>query len=93
MKEYVKILGIKNKAFAEYIGYRESNLSALYNGTRKINIDLALKLGKLFKINPTLWIHIQSKNELKRIRRENEKKYQKYSIEDLLKQASAFGTS
>ncbi len=88
LKDFVKVLEIKNKIFAEYIGYKESNLSALYNGTRKINIDLALKLGKIFKVDPSLWIHIQSKNELKRMREENEQEYHKYSIEDLLKKAS-----
>ena len=88
LKEYVQILGIKKKKFAEYIGYKESNLSALYNGNRKINIDLALKLGKIFKVDPTLWIHIQSKNELRKMKEENEKEYRKYSIDDLLKKAS-----
>jgi len=87
LKEYVQLLGIKNKKFAEYIGYKESNLSALYSGNRKINIDLALKLGNIFKVEPTIWIHIQSKNELKKMKEENEKEYQKYSIDDLLKKA------
>jgi len=87
LKEYVKVLGIKNKVFAEYISFKESNLSALYNGTRKINIDLALKLGKIFKLEPSLWIHIQSKNEIKRMREKNEQAYNKYNIEDLLKKA------
>jgi len=49
---------------------------------------LALKLGKIFRINPTLWIHIQSKNELTRMGKENKKEYQKYNINDLLKKAS-----
>lgn len=84
LKEYVRGLDIKNKVFADYIGFKESNLSALYKGTRKINIDLALKLGKIFKLNPTLWIHIQTKNELIKVKNENEKKYQKYSINDLV---------
>ena len=84
LREYVRGLDIKNKVFADYIGFKESNLSALYKGTRKINIDLALKLGKIFKLNPTLWIHIQTKNELIKVKNENEKKYQKYSINDLV---------
>ena len=88
IKEHVQVLGIKNKDFAEYIGYKESYLSALYAGKRKINIDLALKLGKIFNVDPTLWIHIQSKNELKKMEDENEKAYRKYSIDDLLKKAS-----
>ena len=88
LKELVKVIKIKNKVFAEYIGSKESNLSALYNGTRKISIDLALKLGRIFRIDPTLWIHIQSKNELMKMKEENERKYHKYNIDDLLKKAS-----
>lgn len=88
LKEFLKELNIKNKTFADYIGFQESNLSALFRGKRKINIDLALKLGKIFRVEPTLWIHIQSKNELSRLARENKKEYQKYNIDDLLKKAS-----
>lgn len=88
LKEFLRELEIKNKKFAEYIGFQESNLSALFTGKRKINIDLALKLGKIFRVEPTLWMHIQSKNELIRLETENKKEYQKYSIDDLLKKAS-----
>lgn len=33
-----------------------------------MSIDLALKLGKIFKVDPNLWGNIQSKNDLKRMR-------------------------
>ena len=88
LKEFIKTVGVKNKIFAEYIGFKDSNLSDLFSGKRKINIDLALKLGKIFKLDPELWIHIQSKNELIRMREENKNKYQKYSIDDLVRKAS-----
>ena len=88
LKEFLRELNIKNKTFAEYINFQESNLSALFTGKRKINIDLALKLGKIFRVAPTLWIHIQSKNELIRLEKENKREYQKYNIDDLLKKAS-----
>ena len=88
LKEFLKELNIKNKVFAEYIEFQESNLSALFKGNRKINTDLALKLGKIFRVDPTLWIHIQSKNELLRMGKENKKEYQKYNIDDLLRKAS-----
>jgi len=88
LKECLKELNVKNKFFAQYIGFQESNLSALFKGKRKINIDLAIKLGKIFRVEPTLWIHIQSKNELKRLEKENSNEYQHYNIDDLLKKAS-----
>lgn len=87
LKEFLRQLGIKNKVFAEYINFQESNLSALFKGKRKINTDLALKLGEIFQVDPTLWIHIQSKNELLKMSSQH-KNYQKYNLNDLLKKAS-----
>ena len=88
LKKFMDALQIKNKDFAKYIGYKESNLSALFSGKRKINGDLALKLGSIFKIDAALWIHIQTKNELMKIKAANEEKYAKYQLEDLLKKAA-----
>ena len=88
LKEFLNQLDIKKKTFAEYLGLQESNLSALFKGKRKINIDLAIKLGTIFRIDPILWIHIQSKNELIKLHKENRKEYQKYKLSDLLKKAS-----
>lgn len=88
LKEFVKLLKIKNKTLAGYISYEESNLSAIFNGKRKINVDLALKFGKIFKVDPAIWLHIQSKNELLELELEKEEFYDNFGLEDLLKKAS-----
>ena len=88
LKELLRSLEIKNKTFAEYIDFKESNLSALFSGKRKVNFDLALKLGKIFRIDPALWIHIQSKNELIKLKKELRNAYKDYNIKDLIKKAS-----
>lgn len=85
LKQLVLSLEIKNKNFADYIGLKESNLSALYNGSRKINIDLALKLSRIFKIEATVWLNIQNKNEVILSKKLNNKVYKNYNMEDLLK--------
>lgn len=87
VKDFLNVLKIKSKKFAEYIEYEESNLSALYKGRRRINSDLAMKFGKVFKVDPAIWLHIQSKNDLIEVSKK-EKKYESYKIEDLLKEAS-----
>ena len=87
LKQCVEILGIKNKRFAAYIGLDDSNLSALFRGHRKINIDLAIKLGKIFKISPRLWLDVQNKNELLGMKAEKGLTYEKYKLEDLLELA------
>jgi len=80
---FLKELNIKNKSFAKYIGYEESNLSALCKGRRKINIDLAIKLGKIFDMKPSIWLNIQSKNDLLKADQENTDKYSDYKLADL----------
>lgn len=84
----IEALEIKKKDFASYVDCQESNLSAILKGRRKINTDLAIKIGEIFRINPVLWLHIQSKNELIEITEKDKKKYKKYRLEDLLKKAS-----
>lgn len=87
IEKYLKVIDVKKKDFAQYIDYEESNLSALLKGRRKINTDIALKLGKIFKINPTIWLHIESKNELILEMQKKEEDYNKYSLQDLLRKA------
>lgn len=87
VEKYLRVIGVKKKDFAQYIDYEESNLSALLKGRRKINTDIALKLGKIFKINPTIWLHIESKNELILEMQKKEEDYNKYSLQDLLRKA------
>lgn len=88
LEEYVEALKIKKRVLAKYIDYKESNLSAIFKGKRKINIDLAIKLGEIFDVNPSIWLHIQSKNELMEIIEKDKKKYEKYSLKDLLKEVN-----
>ena len=85
MEAFIKTINIKKSKFANYIDYGGSNLSALLKGRRKINVDLAIKFGEIFQTDPSIWLHIQSKNELMEIRSHQKEKYSKYNLEDLLK--------
>lgn len=86
LKRHLKALGIKNKVFAKYIEIEASNLSSITKGRRKINTDLAFKLGQVFNLDPNVWLLIQSKNELLGLDKEKRLDYQKYKLDDLLKQ-------
>jgi len=85
LKQHIIALNIKNKDFAKYIELEESNLSAIIRGKRKINIDLALKLGQIFNLDPNIWLLIQSRNEIIKTKIKRNKEYQKYHLDDLLK--------
>lgn len=84
LKQYLKTLGIPQKRFANYIDINPSNFSKLISGERPINYELAIILGKLFNNSPMLWIEIQAKNELNRIRKIKHNKYRNYSLNDLI---------
>ncbi|MDZ7774667.1 MAG: HigA family addiction module antitoxin [Bacteroidales bacterium] len=81
LKEYLKTLGIPQKKFAHYIEINPSNLSKLINGERPINYELAIILGKIFNTDPMLWIEIQAKNEIRKIKT---KRFNNYSLKDLI---------
>ena len=83
LKQYLKTLQIKQTKFANYIGLKPSNFSKLLNGERPINYDLALILGKIFNIDPMLWIEIQAKNELSKLKNAEDNRYN-YSLSDLM---------
>ena len=85
LKKHLKAIKIKHKEFASYIELEESNLSAIIKGRRKINIDLAFKLGQVFGLDPNIWLLIQSKNELLGIDNQKKLAYQKFRLDDLLK--------
>lgn len=88
LKELVDSVGVSHKGFAEYIGYKNSNLSAIYSGSRRMNHDLALKLGSIFGIPASLWLNLQNKVELLKIRQGKDKQYGDFQLKDLIQKAS-----
>lgn len=86
IKKILDIYGIPQQKLATYLGLNKSNFSALMSGSRKINFDLALKLAHIFGISAELWLQIQNKNELQRLRQANQEEYEKYSLAGLLEQ-------
>ncbi|MEZ4826033.1 MAG: hypothetical protein R3C61_07025 [Bacteroidia bacterium] len=87
LKTLIEVIGVSNKDFADYIGLNSSNLSAIFSGVRRLNFDLALKLGNIFDIDPSLWLSIQSKGDLWAIKQGNSSGYERYRLTDLLKNA------
>ncbi len=84
LKEYLKTLDIPQKKFALYIEINPSNFNKLIKGERPINYELAIILGKIFNNDPMLWIKIQAKNELKKIRKTKTRRFNNYSLKDLM---------
>lgn len=88
LKECLQALNITNKAFATYISFKESNLSSVCKGKRKITPELALKLSKIFHIAPELWLAVQNKEELAQIKTTKAKNHQEMNLKDLLRKSA-----
>ncbi len=86
IQKILDIYSIPRQKLANYLGINKSNFSALMSGSRKINFDLALKLAHIFGISAELWLQIQNKNELHRLRQANREEYEKYTLKGLLEQ-------
>ncbi|MEL7250874.1 MAG: hypothetical protein AAFZ63_02875 [Bacteroidota bacterium] len=87
IERYLEVIKIKKKDFASYIGYDDTNLNAVIKGRRKINTEMAIKLGKIFSVNPSIWLHLESKNELQKTLDEKKTLYSTYSLVDLMRKA------
>ena len=84
IRDYLKAAGIKQKTFAEYIHWDTGNINKLLNGSRSINLDLAIILGSTFNVDPATWLRVQDKNELKTLSKANARKYKQYSLNTLV---------
>lgn len=86
VKELTGILNITKSKLAQSIDMDSPNLSKYLKGDRKLNSNLAMKLGSFFHINPEIWLEIVMKNELIKLKTEkdNLEKYKKYDYEKII---------
>lgn len=88
LKECIQAMKIKNKDFAAYIGYEESNLSALCHGRRKLTPELALKLARIVRIPAELWLAIQNREELARLDQQKQADWEHLDLRDLIRKSA-----
>ena len=84
LKQYLSTFNISQKKFAEYINMNPSNFNKIMTGERPLNYELAIIFGEIFNVDAIIWIKIQAKNELERIRKTQLKKYRNYNLKDLV---------
>lgn len=85
LKCYLRELRLPFNRFARVIGTTDSNLKKYTLGKRKLNSDLAMKLGSFFHTRPELWLNVQIKNELLELQQEKKHlaRYKKYDYTKL----------
>jgi antitoxin HigA-1 len=77
-EEFLEPLGISQNKLARDIDVSITRINDIIHGRRGITADTALRLGAYFGTTPEFWINLQSRYDLKRVRRsswpETEKK-------------------
>ena len=86
LKDYLKVLNLTQKKFAELIENKDGNLKKYLIGERRFSTDLAMKFGHFFHTKPDLWLNIQIKNDVLLLKKEKETsaKYEKYDYEKVI---------
>ncbi len=86
VKLYLKTFDITQKRLARAFNMQSPNLHKYLKGDRRLNPDMAFKLGSFSRTKPELWYFIQTKNELLSLKKEKEniKKYKKYDYKKIL---------
>lgn len=83
LEEFLKPVGLRQKQFADHLGWTYAKLNELIHGKRGITPETALDLGDVFDIEPDFWMNLQRDWELYKAK-QNHKKI-KYLGDDLLK--------
>ena len=74
LEEYLKPLGLGQLEAAQRLGISLNRLNEIVLGKRGITADTALRLAKLLKTSPQLWMRLQADWDLHQaIRRERRK--------------------
>lgn len=83
IKQYLKLLRMTQKEFAEILEIRDTNLYKYLKGERKLNSDLVFKISAFSHTRPELWFHLETKNNLIALKHNKRasKKYDKYAFE------------
>lgn len=66
VEEYLKPLGLSQLETARRLGVSLNRLNEIIRGKRGITADTALRLGKLLKTSPQLWMRLQADWDLHR---------------------------
>ena len=63
-EDFMKPMNLTAYAVAKAIGATPIAISQICRGQRSVSAEMALKLGRLFRVSPELWIGIQADYDL-----------------------------
>ena len=63
-KEFLDPLGMTQSDLAVKLGVPLSRVNKLASGRGDVTVEMALKLGRFFKVSPQFWMNLQSQYDL-----------------------------
>lgn len=67
LEDFMKPLGLSAYAVAKAIGSTPIAVSEITRRKRSVSPEMALKLGRLFNVSPSIWTGLQSSHDLELI--------------------------
>lgn len=64
LEEFLRPMGISQRAFAKHIGWTPAKLSEIINGKRGLSYESALDLADVLQMEAQFWINLQSAYDL-----------------------------
>lgn len=64
LEDFMKPLGLSAYAVAKAIGATPIAISEIIRKKRSVSPEMALKLGRFFRISPSIWTGLQSSHDL-----------------------------
>src|SRR4051794_26407574 len=64
LEDFMKPLGLSSYAVAKAIGSTPIAISEITRRKRSVSPEMALKLGRLFGVTPSIWTALQSDHDL-----------------------------
>jgi antitoxin HigA-1 len=65
LEEFLEPLGLSQNKLARELDVPAARINSVIKGTRRITIDMALRLGRFFKTGPDIWLNLQRRYDLK----------------------------
>lgn len=65
LDDFMKPMGITAGKLAVDLDVPVNLISQLVNGTRSITPDIALRLGRYFKMDPRFWLNLQTEYDMR----------------------------
>ncbi len=65
LDDFMKPMGITESKLAVDLDVPVSQINELLQGVRPISLDIALRLGRLFKMDPGFWVNLQTEYDMR----------------------------